>query len=114
MWCVFSPLTSDPECCDGSDEMDGKKHCPNVCANVRKEYDRKKAEEKRVHDAGSKIRAKYIAKAHGEQRQRKEKLRSLKQELAKLEVEEERLRSIVESSESDEALVQEHKRQSRT
>lgn len=88
--------------------------CPNVCAQARKEYDQKKAEEKRVHNAGSKIRTKNIAKARSEQREREEKLRSMKQKLATLVLEEERLRSIIESSESDEALVQEQKRQNRT
>ncbi|CBQ71623.1 related to alpha glucosidase II beta subunit [Sporisorium reilianum SRZ2] len=70
----------DPECCDGSDESDGKVHCPDRCAKVGKEYRKKKAELENLRRAGAKIRDKYIADG------RKEK-ESLQAEIAKLEVE---------------------------
>jgi protein kinase C substrate 80K-H len=28
----------EPECCDGSDEYDGKIECPNICGKVGAEY----------------------------------------------------------------------------
>lgn len=42
--CRYLLDPSDPECCDGSDEYDGKVVCPNVCAKVGKEYRKKMAE----------------------------------------------------------------------
>lgn len=70
----------DPECCDGSDETDGKVHCPNRCEKVGKEYRKKMTELENVRRAGGKIRDKYIADG------RKEK-ELLEAEIAKLEVE---------------------------
>lgn len=43
----------DPECCDGSDEYDGKTQCPNTCAKVGKEYRKKKQEEENIRRAVS-------------------------------------------------------------
>ncbi len=37
-------FVKEPECCDGSDEYDGKVECPNVCKKVGAEY-RKLAEQ---------------------------------------------------------------------
>lgn len=70
----------DPECCDGSDESDGKVHCPNRCDKVGKEYRKKMTELENLRRAGGKIRDKYIADG------RKEK-ENLEAEIAKLEVE---------------------------
>ncbi|CDU21943.1 related to alpha glucosidase II beta subunit [Sporisorium scitamineum] len=70
----------DPECCDGSDEKDGKIHCPDRCAKVGKEYRKKMTELEDLRRAGAKIRDKYIADG------RKEK-ESLEAEIAKLEIE---------------------------
>ncbi|KAJ1018531.1 hypothetical protein NDA16_004813 [Ustilago loliicola] len=70
----------DPECCDGSDETDGKVHCPNRCEKVGKEYRKKMTELENLRRAGAKIRDKYIADG------RKEK-ELLEAEIAKLEVE---------------------------
>nr|CDI57162.1 related to alpha glucosidase II beta subunit [Melanopsichium pennsylvanicum 4] len=70
----------DPECCDGSDESDGKISCPDRCDKVGKEYRKRMTELENLRRAGTKIRDKYIV--HG----KKEK-ELLEAEIAKLEVE---------------------------
>ncbi len=70
----------DPECCDGSDEQDGKVHCPNRCDKVGREYRKRATELENLRRAGGKIRDKYIADG----RKHKEALHA---EIAKLEVE---------------------------
>lgn len=70
----------DPECCDGSDEYDGKISCPNVCAKVGKEYRKRKQEQENLRRAGAKVRAGYI-------RETKHNLETLQAEVASLEVE---------------------------
>lgn len=89
----------DPECCDGSDERDGKVTCPDRCAKVGREYRKQKAEQDNVRRAGSKIRERYIA----DYRRSMEKLEA---EVAKLEIEaqvarekETRLKSALEIAE---------------
>ncbi|KAJ9477284.1 Glucosidase 2 subunit beta [Pseudozyma hubeiensis] len=96
----------DPECCDGSDESDGKIHCPNTCEKVGKQYRKKMTELENLRRAGGKVRDKYIADG------RKEK-ESLEAEIAKLEVEvhvatenEARLKSELTRAEtSDKAVI---------
>ncbi|UZJ50747.1 hypothetical protein CBS101457_000067 [Exobasidium rhododendri] len=70
----------DPECCDGTDEYDGKVKCPNVCSKVGKAYRKKRQEAENIQRAGSKVRDKYIS-------ERKKALEGLTAEIAKLEVE---------------------------
>lgn len=47
------PLLSDPECCDGSDETDGKVQCPDICAKVGKEYNKRMTELENIRRAVS-------------------------------------------------------------
>lgn len=70
----------DPECCDGSDERDGKVSCPDRCEKVGKEYRKRMTELENLRRAGAKIRDKYIADG------RKDK-ETLEAEIAKLEIE---------------------------
>ena len=102
---------TDPECCDGSDETDGKIQCPNVCEKNHKEYKRRMAQEEKVHTAGSRVRAKYIAKARSDRQARMNKLQALKAKLPELILAEDSLRSAKENSQSAEEFVQEQKRQ---
>lgn len=102
---------TDPECCDGSDEMDGKIQCPNVCVKKHKEYQRRMAQEHKVHTAGSRVRAKYIAKARSDRQARISKLEALKAKLPELILAEDSLRSAKENSQNAEEFVQEQKRQ---
>ncbi|PWY98421.1 hypothetical protein BCV70DRAFT_201738 [Testicularia cyperi] len=69
----------DPECCDGSDETDGKVSCPNRCEKIGREYRKKMTELENIRRAGGKIRDRYITEA------RKDK-EALEAEIAQLEV----------------------------
>ncbi len=90
----------DPECCDGSDEFDGKISCPNVCAKVGKEYRTKKAQLENVRRAGSKIRAKYIADAKKSVESVTAEIASLTLALGKAKEKEAQARSALERAES--------------
>lgn len=83
----------DPECCDGTDEYDGKIQCPNRCAQVGKAYRKQKQQEDNIKRAGSKIRASYIYEA-------KKQIETLQAEITALEVE-------VEVAKENEARKQE-------
>jgi protein kinase C substrate 80K-H len=83
----------DPECCDGTDEYDGKIQCPNRCAQVGKAYRKQKQQEDNIKRAGSKIRAGYIYEA-------KKQIETLQAEITALEVE-------VEVAKENEARKQE-------
>lgn len=70
----------DPECCDGTDETDGKIKCPNTCEKVGRVHRKRLAEMANLHRAGGKIRDKYISDG----RKQKEALQA---EIVKLEIE---------------------------
>lgn len=118
MWYVdvwrHDSLAADPECCDGSDETDGKVRCENVCAKVNKAYQRRKSQAKKVHEAGARVRAKNIEMARAEKQKDISKLESLKNQLSDAVKLEEHLRQMFEQAGDQEALVEEQKRQSRT
>ncbi|CAG8501853.1 6391_t:CDS:10 [Acaulospora colombiana] len=80
----------DPECCDGSDEYDGKIECPNVCEEVGKEYRKKVKELNALREQGAKKKLEYIDYGKKLKEERKNSLEILKGELAavKLKVEE--------------------------
>ncbi|KAG0256346.1 hypothetical protein BG011_004615 [Mortierella polycephala] len=50
----------DPECCDGSDEFDGRIHCPNVCDEVGVEARKEQERVRRIQEEGSRLRKGYI------------------------------------------------------
>ena len=118
MWYVdvwrHDSLAADPECCDGSDETDGKVRCENVCAKVNKAYQRRKSQAKKVHETGARVRAKNIEMARVEKQKDISKLESLRNQLPDAVKLEERLRQMFEQAGDQEALVQEQKRQNRT
>ena len=51
----------DPECCDGTDEFDGRVHCPNNCEKVGVEARKERERTRRVWQEGGKIKQDYIA-----------------------------------------------------
>ncbi|PWN52144.1 hypothetical protein IE53DRAFT_361022 [Violaceomyces palustris] len=102
----------DPECCDGSDESDGKVRCPDTCEKVGKEFRKRAAEAENLRRAGAKIRAKYISDG-------KKERSTLESEIAKLEIEvevasekEQRLKRALELAESADAEMIERKKAS--
>ncbi|KAJ3242021.1 hypothetical protein HDU81_008893 [Chytriomyces hyalinus] len=50
----------DPECCDGSDEYSGLVNCPNTCATISAEHQRKQNELMKVLQKGLKLKQGYI------------------------------------------------------
>ncbi|GES77552.1 glucosidase II beta subunit-like-domain-containing protein [Rhizophagus clarus] len=50
----------EPECCDGSDEYDGKIECPNICEEVGAEYRRLAEELAKTRAKGAQIKSEYI------------------------------------------------------
>jgi len=57
----FNDGICDPECCDGSDETDGKVICPNQCAEVGAAAKKEADEQARKVRVGAALRAEYIA-----------------------------------------------------
>ena len=48
------------ECCDGSDEWQGRIKCPNTCAQLRIEHDLKTKEHRRIVEEGLKLKQSYL------------------------------------------------------
>lgn len=103
----------DPECCDGSDETDGKVHCPNRCAEVNKKYRKKVEEEARVARVGAKIRKDWSKAGLKEKRRIEKNVAKLKSEISALQQKEENLRLNLEKVEQSEAGDLERKKASK-
>ncbi|KAJ3250725.1 hypothetical protein HDU77_006415 [Chytriomyces hyalinus] len=50
----------DPQCCDGSDEYSGLVKCPNTCATIAAEHQRKQNELMKVLQKGLKLKQGYV------------------------------------------------------
>ncbi|KAJ3093135.1 hypothetical protein HK102_007974 [Quaeritorhiza haematococci] len=85
----------EPECCDGSDEHEGKVACPNRCKEVGAEYRQKMDEERKVKREGIRIRNEYIQHAASTRESRQSEILSLKQELANMTAKIEELTGIL-------------------
>jgi alpha 1,3-glucosidase len=103
----------DPECCDGSDETDGKVHCPNRCAEVNKAYRAEKDEEARIRRVGSKIRKDWSKAGLKDRRAIEKNIEKLKSELVGLQEREQQLRDVLDKVEKSEASDIERKKASR-
>ncbi|CAG8717966.1 15433_t:CDS:10, partial [Dentiscutata erythropus] len=57
---LSSRVNDGPECCDGSDEYDGKIKCPNICKETNAVYRKKLEELEKLRTQGIRIRKKYI------------------------------------------------------
>jgi protein kinase C substrate 80K-H len=113
MYTDSTELHVDPECCDGSDEYDGKVKCPNVCSSVGKAHRKRTQEAENIQRAGSKIRDKYI-------RDREKALEGLVAEIAKLEIEvevarekEQKAKAALDTAEAMDSKIIEQKKASR-
>lgn len=79
-------LTSDPECCDGSDEW-ATGACPNRCAEVAKEYRERTEREAKLRKTGGKIRSTYVNFAGKERQRLEDELKAKRAELTDKEAE---------------------------
>lgn len=103
----------DPECCDGSDETDGKVHCGDRCAAVNKEYRAKADEEARVQRVGAKIRKDWSTAGLKEKRKIERNIEKFKTELVGLQEKEASLKAILDRVERSEAGDIERKKASK-
>lgn len=103
----------DPECCDGSDERDGKVHCPNVCKEANKQYQAKKDEEARIQRVGSKLRGDWSRVGLKEKSKIEKNIVKLEAEISVLREKEQNLRIILDRIESSEATEIERKKASK-
>lgn len=103
----------DPECCDGSDERDGKVHCPNRCKEANKEYQAKKDEEARIQRVGGKLREDWSRIGLKEKSKLEKNIAKMEAELKVLREKEQNLRVILDRIESSEASEIERKKASK-
>ncbi|RKO91650.1 glucosidase II beta subunit-like-domain-containing protein [Blyttiomyces helicus] len=71
----------DPECCDGTDEYDGRATCPNICKEVGKRHREKQLEKNRAEIEGARAKLSYIASAEQARVTRSGELERLEQEV---------------------------------
>lgn len=90
----------DPECCDGSDEFDGKRQCNNHCTEAHAAYKKTREEEKRKFRVGSSLRDQYIKFGQKEKVNVEKALARLEEEVDKLEGLEQTARKHVQQAES--------------
>ena len=100
----------DPECCDGSDETDGKVHCPNRCASIAKEHKAKADEEARVQRVGAKIRRDWSTAGLKEKRKIEKNIATLEQDIVGLKQRERALKAVLDRVEATEATEIERKK----
>jgi alpha 1,3-glucosidase len=114
--CILTSRVNDglcePECCDGSDEFDGKVSCPNVCKRVNAEYRKRVEEEGRVSRAGSLVRSEYVAFGEKEKARIQANVDRISKELVGIEDKAKRLKELLERTESRKAGEIERKKAS--
>ncbi|CAJ0896174.1 13612_t:CDS:10 [Entrophospora sp. SA101] len=71
----------EPECCDGSDEYDGKVQCPNVCKKVGEEYRKHVEGLIKIQTEGVRKKQEYIEYGRKLREEREANLNRLKTEL---------------------------------
>jgi mannosyl-oligosaccharide alpha-1,3-glucosidase len=114
--CILTTRVNDglcePECCDGSDEFDSKRSCPNVCKQANAEYQKRAEEEERVSRAGSSVRREYIAFGEKEKARMEANVDRIGKELVGIEDKAKRLKELLERTESRKAGEIERKKAS--
>ena len=103
----------DPECCDGSDETDGKVDCPDRCTAINKDFRAKADEEARVQRVGAKIRKDWSTAGLKEKRKIEKNIEKIRSELIGLQEKEASLKAILDKVERSEASDIEKKRNSK-
>jgi alpha 1,3-glucosidase len=105
--CILSSRVNDglcePECCDGSDEFDGKVSCPNICKRVNAEYKKRVDEEGRVNRVGGSLRREYAKFGEMEKTRITANIDRISNELVGVEEKTERLKELLERTESRKA-----------
>lgn len=102
----------DPECCDGSDETDGKVKCPNRCKELGDLHRKELEAEARKFRVGGKERQNYIAFGKREQKKLTESLAKLEVEITFLKDKERAAKTALERTEATQAADIEKKKAS--
>ncbi|EKM59554.1 uncharacterized protein PHACADRAFT_250133 [Phanerochaete carnosa HHB-10118-sp] len=100
----------ESECCDGSDERPGV--CKSTCKEVGEAYRAKRDAERKLRKTGSKIRASYIAFAVKEKKRLEDVVITSEKEVAAQQREVNRLKDLVERTESLSMAALEHRKES--
>ena len=98
----FSFFSSDPDCCDGSDEYLTPNLCPNKCSEVGKQYRKIQTELLNKRRSGSKIRESYINQALRNSSSGEKEVDRLEIEIGVVRINEERLRNGLKKAEERE------------
>lgn len=102
----------DEECCDGSDETDGKVECPNRCEVVGQEYRKKTDEDSRKTRVGAAVRDGYISFGIKEKKRLESEVETTTLQVEKLEAREQVLKKSLELAETASADDIERKKDS--
>ncbi|GAA5874605.1 hypothetical protein JCM16303_002920 [Sporobolomyces ruberrimus] len=108
----FNDGVCDPECCDGSDETDGKADCPNRCKEVGSAYQKEKAEEERKIRVGASVREGYIKYGAKEKSKIEVEVEKVRGEIRRLQEKEKAVKKSLEVLENAEAGEIERKKNS--
>jgi alpha 1,3-glucosidase len=103
----------DPECCDGSDEFDGKVECKNRCNEVGTAFRKERDETMRKRRVGSQEREAYIKFGRQEKDKLEREVTQLQMEITKLEGASARLQQVLKDSEAQNAEEVARKKSSR-
>ncbi|KAG0234419.1 hypothetical protein BGW42_006629 [Actinomortierella wolfii] len=97
----------DPECCDGTDEYDGRVHCPNLCESIGAKA---RAERERVNailEKGDKLRQEYSEFGKKQKSEMQARLEDLKNQTTQLrEAVEECQKSLDKAREAQNKLLE--------
>ena len=103
----------DPECCDGSDEFDGKVECKNRCNEVGAAFRKERDETMRKRRVGAKEREAYIKFGRQEKDKLEREVTQLQMDITKLEGASSRLQQVLKDSEAQSAEEIARKKSSR-
>lgn len=90
----------DSECCDGSDEFDGKVACPNKCKEVGQAHRKQMDEENRKTRVGAQVRSEYITFGRKEKLRLEANVDRLQAELIALEEKEHKMKTVLDQPEA--------------
>lgn len=102
----------DPECCDGSDEFDGKVQCQDRCQEVGVAYRKAREEEARKARVGASTRAEYVKFGQKAKAAAEKAVKDLAMEVSVLEAKEQAAKRALEQAEASSQSDIERKKES--
>ncbi|KAK4704738.1 hypothetical protein P7C70_g1477, partial [Phenoliferia sp. Uapishka_3] len=108
----FNDGICDPDCCDGSDETDGKTQCADRCKAMGADHRKKTDEEARKRRVGASVRNDYITFGAKERKRLEADVERIEKDIAKLEAREAAAKASLDIMETAEAGDTERKKNS--